>query len=62
MLKTASAFAVIIVLWVGYLIWPLHDAVQLVRAFDTRSVDALRTQLIDLVEALYGDECHATRT
>jgi hypothetical protein len=43
--KTASGLAVIVVLWIGYLIWPLHDAMQLVRAFDTRSVDGLRTHV-----------------
>src|SRR5437016_9753535 len=42
MRKTISALVALIVLWLGYVIWPLHDVVQLARAFESRNVEMLR--------------------
>src|SRR4029077_8817362 len=45
MRKTISALVVLLVLWLGYVIWPLHDVVQLVRAIESRNVETLRDHI-----------------
>ena len=42
MRKTISALVVLIVVWLSYVIWPLHDVLALARAFETRNVEMLR--------------------
>src|SRR5262245_6013062 len=42
MRKTVAAVVLLVVLWLGYVIWPLHDVVQLARAFETGNVETLR--------------------
>jgi hypothetical protein len=62
MRKTATAFIIIGVAWIGYTAWPLYDFFVLVRAIETRDIDtltrhvyfdAVRNSLTDQIVAAY---------
>jgi hypothetical protein len=46
MRATTSIIATLTLVWIGYVVWPLYDLYQLVRAIETRNV-AAATQGID---------------
>jgi hypothetical protein len=45
MRKTITALVVLIVLWLGYVGWPLRDLLVLTRAFETRNVETLTSHI-----------------
>jgi Protein of unknown function (DUF2939) len=62
MRKTIVSIAILVLVWIGYLAWPLYDLLTLVHAFEKRDVstvtrrvyfDAVRASLTDQIVAAY---------